>query len=80
MRALEVGRYSVRATNTGVSAFIGPAGELLKTGKQFEPAVITADIRSRRGATPYADNGNWPAIGTCFLILGIFWIRSRAGF
>lgn len=79
MRALEFGRYVVRATNTGISAFIGPAGELLKTGQQFAPQVMTADIRSHSGTTPYADNGNWPAIGFCFLILGIFWIRSRAG-
>lgn len=79
MRALETGRYSVRATNTGISAFIGPEGELLEVGKQFQPEVMTADIRKRRGTTPYADAGNWPAIGLCFLILGFFWIRSRTG-
>jgi len=36
MRALEVGRYVVRSTNTGISAFIGPGGELLQKGKQFQ--------------------------------------------
>ena len=79
MRALEVGRYSVRSTNTGISAFIGPQGELLQTGKQFEEEIMTADIRSRRGTTVYADVGNWPILGLCFTILGFFWIRSRTG-
>jgi apolipoprotein N-acyltransferase len=79
MRALEVGRYVVRSTNTGVSAFIGPEGELLKTGKQFEAEVMTASIRTHQGSTLYARSGNWPVIVFCFLILGIFWIRSRAG-
>jgi apolipoprotein N-acyltransferase len=79
MRALEVGRYTVRATNTGISAFIGPKGELLKTSKQFEAEVLTAEVRSHRGTTVYADTGNWPILGLCFLIVAIFWIRSRAG-
>lgn len=79
MRALEVGRYSVRSTNTGISAFIGPQGELLQTGKQFEEEIMTADIRPRRGTTVYADVGNWPILGLCVTILGFFWIRSRTG-
>lgn len=79
MRALEVGRYVVRATNDGISAFIGPAGELLQTGKQFEAVVMTEDIRSHRGSTVYANYGNWPVVWFCLLILGVFWIRSRAG-
>ncbi len=80
MRALEVGRYAVRSTNTGISAFIGPEGELLKTGKQFAEVIMTADIRSHRGTTVYADWGNLPIVGICFALLGFFWIRSRAGF
>ena len=79
MRALEVGRYSVRSTNTGISAFIGPQGELLQTSKQFAEDIMTADIRSHRGTTVYADWGNWPILSICFAILGFFWVRSRAG-
>jgi apolipoprotein N-acyltransferase len=79
MRALEVGRYVVRSTNTGISAFIGPGGELLQKGKQFQEEIMTADVRAHRGTTIYANCGNWLVMGICFLILGIFWIRSRAG-
>lgn len=79
MRALEVGRYAVRATNTGISAFIGPFGDVLQIGKQFEADIMTADIRARKGMTIYASCGNWPVTVLCFLLLGVFWIRSRAG-
>jgi apolipoprotein N-acyltransferase len=79
MRALEFGRYAVRSTNTGISAFIGPDGELLQTSRQFETDVLTHSIRLRRGTTVYAGSGNWPVIGFCFLVIGFSWVRSRAG-
>lgn len=78
MRALEVGRYSIRSTNTGISAFIGSDGELLDVGEQFEPELMTADVEPRRGMTPYARGGNWPVIGLCLAIIGVFWIRNPA--
>jgi apolipoprotein N-acyltransferase len=79
MRALEVGRFTVRSTSTGISAFIGPDGELLETSRQFEATIMTADIEARKGTTIYADFGNWPVILFCFIVLGIFWTRNRAG-
>ncbi|MAD91376.1 MAG: apolipoprotein N-acyltransferase [Gammaproteobacteria bacterium] len=72
MRALEVGRYSIRSTNTGISAFIDPIGDLIKTGKQFEPVVMSTDIYSHRGNTLYASFGNWMILGICSLILSFF--------
>jgi apolipoprotein N-acyltransferase len=78
MRSLEFGRPAVRSTNTGISAFIDADGTLLQTGRQFEPELMTTDIQPRRGATPYVKGGNWPIIGLCLAILGLFWIRNRA--
>lgn len=78
MRSLEFGRPALRSTNTGISAFIGADGDLLQTGKQFLPELMTADIQPRSGLTPYARGGNWPIIGLCLAILGLFWIRNRA--
>ena len=46
--------------------------------KQFAPELMTMDLQPRRGATPYATAGNWPVIGFCLTILGVFWIRNRA--
>ena len=78
MRSLEIGRFTVRATNTGISAFIDAAGHLLQTGAQFEAVQMTADIEPRSGMTPYARCGNWPVVGFCVLLLAGFWLRSRA--
>jgi apolipoprotein N-acyltransferase len=79
MRALEAGRYVVRATNNGISAFIGPHGELIETGPQFEYATMTYDVVPRNGATPFIRVGNWPVIGLCALVLLAYgWtLRSR---
>jgi apolipoprotein N-acyltransferase len=67
-----------RVATTGISAFIGAGGELMQTGKQFEPELLTANVVPYRGLTPYAKVGNWLIIGLCLAILGICWIRDRA--
>jgi len=77
MRALEVGRDVIRSTNTGISAFIDADGKLLKTGRQFVPEVLTANVEPRSGLTPYAATGNKLVIGLCLAIMGVFWIKSR---
>jgi apolipoprotein N-acyltransferase len=77
MLSLVFSRPSVRSTNTGISAFIGHKGELLKTGPQFREMTLTADVMPRRGATPYASFGNSPIIGLSLLVLGLFWVRTR---
>lgn len=75
-RALEAGRYVVRATNNGISAFIGPRGELLQTVPQFQYATLTMDVVPMEGATPYARGGNWPIV-TLALALAA-WLAWRA--
>jgi apolipoprotein N-acyltransferase len=72
MRALEAGRYVVRATNNGVSAFIGPKGELLETAAQFVYATLTMNVVPHEGATPYVRTGNWPVISVLILIVAWF--------
>ena len=79
MRSLEVGRAAIRATNTGVSAFISHTGEVLDAGPQFEPVTLTMAMQPRSGSTPYARTGNLPVIGLSLLIMIVFWARSRAG-
>jgi apolipoprotein N-acyltransferase len=78
MRSLETGRSAIRATNTGISAFIGHRGELLETGPQFAPVVMTRVVEPRSGSTPYVDAGNLPVIGLSLLLSAGFWLRSRA--
>ena len=77
MRALESGRNVVRATNNGISAFIGPRGELLESGEQFTYVSMTREIAPRGGLTPYARFGNWPVIVSCLFFVAVArWRRS----
>ncbi len=78
MRSLEVGRPTIRATNTGISAFIDHEGGLVRTGAQFREVAMTENVQPRRGSTPYAANGNWPVIGLSGVLVGFFWIRARS--
>jgi len=60
--AAEVGRYMLRATNTGVTAVIDERGRVLARLRQFEPGVLKATVRGFDGATPYARVGNWAVV------------------
>lgn len=58
LRALETGRWLVRATNTGISAIIDPAGRVRQQLPLFERAALTGSIEERRGATPFVHFGS----------------------
>lgn len=77
MRSLELGRETIRATNTGISAFIDSKGRLLASGAQFEAVQMSLDMQPHSGMTPYARLGNWPVATLCLLVLAGFWLRSR---
>ncbi len=78
MRALESGRYLLRATNTGISAVIGPKGEILGLSEAFETATLTRRIRPMQGATPYVLTGNRVLVPTLLaLLLSSLAVRRR---
>ena len=58
MRAIENGRYLVRAANTGISGIVDPYGRVLERSDIFEPAVIVGDARFLRTSTFYARHGD----------------------
>jgi apolipoprotein N-acyltransferase len=77
-RALEAGRYLVRAANDGITAVIGPHGEIVARLPQFEEAVLRADVQPMTGLTPYARLGNYPVvIGAVALLALAAWRRRR---
>lgn len=79
-RAVETGRFLLRATNTGISAVIDPKGRILNKSVQFEDDVIRATIRPYSGVTPYARWGNWGIICIVFsCLLVVFVLRRQAG-
>jgi apolipoprotein N-acyltransferase len=77
MRALEAGRYMIRSTNTGITSFIGPHGEVITQLPQFETGVLKAEVQPLSGATPFVHWGDWLIIGLCSLLLLGFAILER---
>jgi apolipoprotein N-acyltransferase len=61
-RALETGRYMLRATNTGMTAIIDPQGRVEKAAPEFSMAVVSGDVRGYAGATPFVRWGNGPIV------------------
>lgn len=77
LRSLEAGRWQLRATNTGITAFIDPRGRIHALSPQFETAVLRARVQPRTGLTPYAATGNWPVVGICLALLAAGALAAR---
>ncbi len=71
VRAMESGRYMLRAANDGVSAVIGPHGEIVAQAPEYRPFVLRATIRAHRGLTPFDLYGNWLIISLAAITLAL---------
>ena len=58
MRAIENGRYLVRAANTGISGIVDPYGRVIAASRIFEPAIIVGEARFLSARTPYTIVGD----------------------
>lgn len=79
LRAIEQGRYVVRAANTGISGVVDPYGRALARTPLFEQTVTAVDVRLLDHRTIYSRLGNvvvWVSIAV------VVWIavgrRSRS--
>jgi apolipoprotein N-acyltransferase len=70
MRALELGRPMLRATNTGITSALGHDGRELARLPWFTMDVLEISIRGREGYTPYVRFGDAPVLVLCALLLG----------
>lgn len=61
LRALENGRYVVRATSNGVTVVIDPQGQIVARAPQFETAALLAEATPMQGLTPFTRTGSWPS-------------------
>ena len=73
MRALELGKPVIRATNNGITAVTDHLGHITAEVPQFETAVLRAEITATVGSTPYRSIGTWPLYIWVVLSLVIGW-------
>lgn len=76
MRAIEAGRFMLRATNTGITAIIGPDGAVRQRLPIDQVGVLTGNIRPYAGATPYVLAGDLPLV---FALLAMLFAATIAG-
>ena len=76
MRSLEAGRYMIRSTNTGITALIGPHGEVIKKLPQFVRGVLKGEVQPLSGSTPFVSWGDLFIVVICTLLLLAFSVRN----
>lgn len=77
MRAIETGRWFMRATNTGVTAIIDDKGQIVAKAPQFTRTVLRGDIQSRTGTTPFMRWGSYPVLVLASLLLLASWFGRK---
>ncbi|WP_295645779.1 apolipoprotein N-acyltransferase [uncultured Methylibium sp.] len=84
MRAIELQRPMIRATNTGATALIDHHGRVVRALAPHTRGVLEGEVEGRQGNTPYADwagrLGLGPAIGLALAVVvaAAAWRRRRA--
>jgi apolipoprotein N-acyltransferase len=81
IRAIEEGRYVVRAANTGISGAVDPYGRTLAATNLFVPAGIAVDVRLLTDMTWYARLGDlvvWLSLAVAFGIVLTSWRRRQS--
>ncbi|AZF18070.1 apolipoprotein N-acyltransferase [Pseudomonas sp. R3-18-08] len=77
MRALEAGRWMIRATNNGVTGLINPFGQITAQIPQFERGILYGDVVPMHNLTPYLQWRSWPLIIVCVLLFGWALLAGR---
>jgi len=78
MRALELGRPMLRATNTGITSAIAHDGRVLQELPWFAQGILEVDVAGRQGETPYVRFGDAPVvIGALLLLLAAGFAERR---
>ena len=77
MRALEMRRPMLRATNTGATAVIDPHGRVVAQLAPFTRGTLAASVQGYAGWTPYILTGNALVVGLTLFMLLVGWLLSR---
>ena len=76
-RALETGRYMLRATNTGMTGVVNERGRVVDVAPQFETATVTALVQGYTGVTPYVRTGNTVILALCAILLAAGFLHAH---
>jgi apolipoprotein N-acyltransferase len=74
-RSIEHRRFMARSTNTGISAFVDPAGRILDETPVFARANTMHEVAALQGATIYSRVGD--LLGWLCLALVLYWFRPK---
>jgi apolipoprotein N-acyltransferase len=77
LRAVETRRWLVRASNSGVSAFVDPTGQIVASLPLGAIGVLRHAVTPSRVSSIYVRYGNWPVTLSCALIFGSF-VKNRS--
>lgn len=75
MRALELGKPLIRATNTGITAFVDAYGVVIKQAPQFTPLVLSHTVSNYQGQTPFSFWGNRAIFGWSIVMVMLAILR-----
>ena len=76
LRAVEQGRYLIRAANTGISGIVDPYGRVVAMSSIFEETMVIGEVRYLDHRTVYARTGDAFAYA-CVLVAGLAWLITR---
>ncbi|HYD48484.1 MAG TPA: apolipoprotein N-acyltransferase [Terriglobales bacterium] len=76
MRAVELRRWLVRTSGSGISAFVDPKGEVVASLPLFTAGALQHGVELRHELSPYARFGEWPLAFAAAALLAA-WVLRR---
>ncbi|HET7746979.1 MAG TPA: apolipoprotein N-acyltransferase [Vicinamibacteria bacterium] len=79
-RAVENGRYLVRAANTGITAIVDSRGRVVEATRLFERRVLVGEVPILSETTPYTRHGDvfaWGCLGAAIALAAARWREAR---
>ena len=77
IRALENGRPMLRATNTGMTAIVGPKGERQAVLAAFTRNALVGSVQGMRGQTPYQRMLDTPILALSVVLVSVGLLTRR---
>ncbi|MCZ7525973.1 MAG: apolipoprotein N-acyltransferase [Acidimicrobiia bacterium] len=71
MRAAETGRPVLHASISGITGVIDAEGDVRQTTSLFESSVVTGEVVTTTGRTPYVRYGSWILVLSALVVVGL---------